>query len=77
MRASNNKNGAYQLELEPQKKNVFVTQLNDRDDNEGEFVKKLKRCCSKSVLLKKWELLEVIEVPQSFSTILPIRENKI
>jgi len=33
-----NKNGAYQLELQPQKKNVFVTQLNDRDETEGELI---------------------------------------
>ena len=37
MPMSSSKSEAYQLELQPQKKNVFVTQLNDRDENEGKF----------------------------------------
>ena len=37
----------------------------------------LKRYCSRSVLLKKWKLLEVIKrLPKACSTILLIRENR-
>ena len=38
----------------------------------------LKRCCSKSLLLKKWELFEVIKrCPKPFSTIFFVCENTI
>ena len=34
---SNRKGGAYKLNLDPQKPNVFVTQLTDRDEYNGEL----------------------------------------
>ncbi|CAK8673787.1 unnamed protein product [Clavelina lepadiformis] len=38
--ATSNHSGAYQLNLEPQKKNVFVTQLNDRQHDEDDDIRR-------------------------------------